>query len=228
MVKDHSDSEKGNPWRHIGYSYRLTPRVLLYAPSHRQDNTYHGLCYTSRGALAGTRNSSKGPPHERPIRRPIAPWANALTTELRLAPCLCLKCYLLNYDQVAHSDRRAWYAGYSVTWQFLDLLRVGLFVAAVSSVVVQCLPTHRHKYHKALQRINGRWRDHKIKTSLSRNHGPLNVRVKVFLLKVTSAKFSIGSVSRPLGQLRSVQFKFPQEMISLLHLTSKIGLLFLV
>ena len=44
--------------RHIGYSYRLTARVLLCAPSHRQDNTYHGLCYTSRGALAGTRNSS--------------------------------------------------------------------------------------------------------------------------------------------------------------------------
>ena len=42
--------------RHIGYSYRLAARVLLYAPSHRQDNTYHGLCYTSRGALAGTRN----------------------------------------------------------------------------------------------------------------------------------------------------------------------------
>ena len=41
---------------HIGYSYRLTARVLLYAPSHRQDNTYHGLCYTSRGALGGTRN----------------------------------------------------------------------------------------------------------------------------------------------------------------------------
>ena len=32
---------------------RLTARVLLYAPSHRQDSTYHGLCYTSRGALAG-------------------------------------------------------------------------------------------------------------------------------------------------------------------------------
>ena len=42
--------------RHIGYSYRLTARVLLYAPSHRQDNTYHGLCYISRRALAGTRN----------------------------------------------------------------------------------------------------------------------------------------------------------------------------
>ena len=59
--------------RHTGYSYRLTARVLLYAPSHRQDNTYHGLCYTSRGALAGTRNSSMGPPHEGSIQRPIAP-----------------------------------------------------------------------------------------------------------------------------------------------------------
>ena len=46
--------------RHIGYSYRLTARGLLYAPSHRQDSTYHGLCYTSCGALAGTRNSSMG------------------------------------------------------------------------------------------------------------------------------------------------------------------------
>ena len=50
--------------RHIGYCFRLTARVLLYAPSHRQDSTYHGLCYTSRGALAVTRNSSMGPPHE--------------------------------------------------------------------------------------------------------------------------------------------------------------------
>ena len=53
--------------RHIGYSFRLT------APSHRQDSTYHSLCYTSRGALAGTRNSSMGPPHEGSIWRPIAP-----------------------------------------------------------------------------------------------------------------------------------------------------------
>ena len=46
--------------RHIGYSFQLAARVLLYAPSHRQDSTYHGLCYTSHGALAGTRNSSMG------------------------------------------------------------------------------------------------------------------------------------------------------------------------
>ena len=47
----------------MGYSFRLPARVLLYASSHRQDNTYHGLCYTSHGAQAGQkRNSSMGPP----------------------------------------------------------------------------------------------------------------------------------------------------------------------
>ena len=51
---------KETRYRHIGYSYRLTARVLLYAPSHRQNTTYHGLCYTSRGALAGTRNTFVG------------------------------------------------------------------------------------------------------------------------------------------------------------------------
>ena len=55
-----------------------TARILLYAPSHIQDNTYHGLCYTSLGAVAGTKNSSMGPPHEGSIRRPTAPCANAL------------------------------------------------------------------------------------------------------------------------------------------------------
>ena len=41
--------------RHMGYSSRLTARVRLHASSHRQDSTYHGLCYTSRGSLDGTR-----------------------------------------------------------------------------------------------------------------------------------------------------------------------------
>ena len=40
------------------YSFRLAARVPLYASFHRQDSTY--LCYTSRGALPGTRNSSMG------------------------------------------------------------------------------------------------------------------------------------------------------------------------
>ena len=50
--------------RHTGYSFRLTARFFLYAPSHRQDSTYHSLCYRSCGALAGMRNSSMGTPHE--------------------------------------------------------------------------------------------------------------------------------------------------------------------
>ena len=61
MVKDHSDSERGNRGCHMGYSFRLAARFFLYSPS-------HGLCYTSRGALAGTRNSSMGPAHEGLIR----------------------------------------------------------------------------------------------------------------------------------------------------------------
>ena len=48
--------------RHMGFSIRLAARVLLYASSYRQDNTFHGLCYTRRGALAGTGNSSMSQP----------------------------------------------------------------------------------------------------------------------------------------------------------------------
>ena len=49
--------------RHMGYAFRLSARVLSYAASsNRQDNTYHGLCYTSRGALAGTRILKEDPP----------------------------------------------------------------------------------------------------------------------------------------------------------------------
>ena len=99
--------------RHIGYSYRLAARFFLYAPSHRQDNTYHGLCYTSRGALAGTRNSSMGPPHEGSIRRPIAPWANVMgwihavitfqeirMCVLRMYVCTHVCMHVLMYDYI--------------------------------------------------------------------------------------------------------------------------------
>ena len=56
-VKDDSDSERGNPLPPHGLLFPIkAARIILYAPSHRQDDTYHGLCYTSRGALAGMRN----------------------------------------------------------------------------------------------------------------------------------------------------------------------------
>ena len=47
MVKDHSDSERGNQLPPHGLLFPA--RVLFYAPSHRLDSTYHSLCYTSRG-----------------------------------------------------------------------------------------------------------------------------------------------------------------------------------
>ena len=60
MVKDHSESERGN----------LRPPLhrLFFSISNKGSfictilQTFHGLCYTSRGALAGTRNSSMVPP----------------------------------------------------------------------------------------------------------------------------------------------------------------------
>ena len=51
MVKDDSDSERGNPLPSHGLLFPINSKGFLYAPSHRQDSTYHGLCYTSRGAL---------------------------------------------------------------------------------------------------------------------------------------------------------------------------------
>ena len=69
MVKDHSDSEKGNPLQ----PHRLLFTIKSKGSFIRQDITYHSLCYTSRGALAGTRNNSMGSPHEGSIRQPIAP-----------------------------------------------------------------------------------------------------------------------------------------------------------
>ena len=47
---------------YMDYAFRLAARCLLWASRYRQDNIYHGLCYTSRGALAGTRNSWMRPP----------------------------------------------------------------------------------------------------------------------------------------------------------------------
>ena len=54
MVSDHSDRNETS-CRHIGYSFRIAARVPLYAPSHRQEDTYHSFCYTIRGALDGMR-----------------------------------------------------------------------------------------------------------------------------------------------------------------------------
>ena len=61
MVKDHSDSEIGNPLPPHGLLFPISSKgsFIYNASSHRQDDTYHSLWYTSRGALAGTRNIIK-------------------------------------------------------------------------------------------------------------------------------------------------------------------------
>ena len=74
MVKDRSDSERGNPLPPHGLLFPINNKGSFIPPSHRQDSTYHDdFWYTSRGALVGSRNSSMGPPHEGSNRRPIAP-----------------------------------------------------------------------------------------------------------------------------------------------------------
>ena len=61
IVKDHSDSESRNLLLPHGILFTINSKGSFNAQSHRQASTYHILCYTSRGALVGTRNSSMGP-----------------------------------------------------------------------------------------------------------------------------------------------------------------------
>ena len=129
--------------RHIGYSYRLTARVLLYAPSHRQDNTYHGLCYNSRGALAGTRYSSMGPPREGSILRPIAPWANTLTTELHLTPCSMVSGTLERITQITSKETSCQYYMDHSLWLAARVLLYTLSYRQDSSFHSLCYTIHK-------------------------------------------------------------------------------------
>ena len=57
-----------------------------------------------------------GPPHEGSIWRPIAPWANALTTELNLAPTLNVR--------LTHCESRSpWIFSRRVPWRTCRLWR---------------------------------------------------------------------------------------------------------
>ena len=81
MVKDHSDSEKGNPLPPHRLLFTITNKgyFICTIPQTGQDRTYHSICYTSRGTLAGRKNSSMGSPHEGSIRqhheRTPLPWS---------------------------------------------------------------------------------------------------------------------------------------------------------
>ena len=85
MVKDYLDREKTHSRHYMGYSFQLA-RVRLHAPSHTQDRTYHSLCYTSHGTLAGMKNNSMDP-NEGSIRQPIHPRVDTLPRRYISLPC---------------------------------------------------------------------------------------------------------------------------------------------
>ena len=63
MVKDHSNSERGNPQPPLyGLLLPMSSKSSFICSIHRQGSTYPDLCYnTSRGTLTGTGNGSVGP-----------------------------------------------------------------------------------------------------------------------------------------------------------------------
>ena len=90
-VKDRSDRPIAPRANALTTELHLAPIIAQWGPpregsirsTHRttSERSYHGATFRSY-------NSSMGPPHEGSIRRPIAPRANALTTELLLAPII--------------------------------------------------------------------------------------------------------------------------------------------
>ena len=86
MVKNHSYSERGNllPPRH-GLLFPNSSKYSFICTIPHMDSTYHGLCYTNPGALAGTRNSSKGSPRRiNPMI--LRTMSVCTTTEVHISP----------------------------------------------------------------------------------------------------------------------------------------------
>ena len=129
---------------HIGYSFRLTAMVLLYAPSHRQDSTYHSLCYTSCGALwvHPMKDRSDDPSHHERmllpqsyISLPIIMEILGKTSQVKdklllyvlifslfqtLLPPILSFCQLCNWILTLH--RTKWLLSFTFSWKY------GLFV----------------------------------------------------------------------------------------------------
>ena len=92
MVKDHSDSERGN---------LLPPHGLLFPISSKGSficTIPHRITHTTAFVTPVVEHWLEREiaqwvlHHEGSIRRPIAPWVNALTTELHLAPSVNSAC----------------------------------------------------------------------------------------------------------------------------------------
>ena len=58
-----TEIRRGHPLPSLhGLLFLISSKGSFNAPSHKHDSTYHGLSYTSRGALTWMRNRSMGPP----------------------------------------------------------------------------------------------------------------------------------------------------------------------
>ena len=58
MIKDQLDSERGNLLPQHGLLFLISSMGCFICIIHRQNSTYHGLCYNICGAMAEMRNSS--------------------------------------------------------------------------------------------------------------------------------------------------------------------------
>ena len=92
MLKDHSDSERGNllPPLH-GLRFLISSKGSFICTIPKIRCLYHSLYYTSRGKLAGTRNSSIGPPWMIDPRN----HHGSSITELHLVPINNIKFHIM-------------------------------------------------------------------------------------------------------------------------------------
>ena len=86
MVKDHSNSERENPVPPHGLLFPINSKVFFYM-HHPTDRIAYTMAFVTPVVEQWLwREIAKWVHHEGSIRRSIAPWADALTTKLHLAP----------------------------------------------------------------------------------------------------------------------------------------------
>ena len=78
MVKDYSARKEACSHHYIGYSFWLAARVLLYAPSHRQDSTYTTAFVTPVMEHWLEKEIAQLVHHKGSIQQPIAPWVDTV------------------------------------------------------------------------------------------------------------------------------------------------------
>ena len=120
----------------MGYSFRSVARVLLYASS--QDNTYHSLCYTSREALAGMRNSSMSPPCRIDPMTSHHKWT--LIPQSYISLWIKMKLFL-QYEYCSLTSKTkavcSCHPRHTVRWWFVHIKQVGKFCIIVVTKPIQ-------------------------------------------------------------------------------------------